>query len=287
MRLIWGVMRWGVWGANLNPTQVRSLIETGLENGITDYDHADIYGGYTTEALFGDALEGHSSLRDKLTLITKCGIAYPHNSQPQLKLKHYNTSGTYMRHRVEESLRFLRTDYIDRLLIHRPDVLLDGEEVAQTVEDLKKSGKIRSFGVSNFSPTKAEMLHQCTPLEEHQVEIHPLHLLPFEDGTLDQCQQHNWSPTAWSPLAGGKVLNPTTEREQRVAEALGRVGANYNLDRAQTAIAWLMKHPAGIRPILGTANASRLPGMIQAAETDLDIQDWYEVWSASTGENVP
>ena len=154
MRLIWGVMRWGVWGANLNPTQVRSLIETGLENGITDYDHADIYGGYTTEALFGNALEGHSSLRDKLTLITKCGIAYPHDSQPQLKLKHYNTSGAYMRHRVEESLRFLRTDYIDRLLIHRPDVLLDGEEVAQTVEDLKKSGKIRSFACLIFLQPK-------------------------------------------------------------------------------------------------------------------------------------
>ena len=133
---------------------MQTLIETGLEHGITDYDHADIYGGYTTEALFGDALKGHSSLRDKLTLITKCGIAYPHDSQPQLKLKHYNTTAAYVRHRVEESLRFLRTDHIDRLLIHRPDMLLDSEEVAQSVEDLKQSGKIRSFGVSNFLQPK-------------------------------------------------------------------------------------------------------------------------------------
>lgn len=285
-RLIWGVMRWGSWGANLDPNQVLSLVEHGLAEGINTFDHADIYGDHTTEALFGKALQGRNALRDKLFLTSKCGIVIPHTGAPLIEVKHYNTTAVYIRNQVEASLRNLGTDRLDRLLIHRPDVLLDPNEVAQTMEALKGEGKVLSFGVSNFSPAELAVLNKAITLEEHQVEISPLHLNAFDDGTVTQAMEHGIPLTAWSPLSGGGLFAPATESAERTGAVLISLAERHNCDPAQVALAWILKHPARIRPIVGTAQKGRLSSYVKSESLVLTHEEWYAVWCASKGKEV-
>lgn len=285
-RIIWGVMRWGTWGANLNPTEVRTLIEGGIAQGVTHFDHADIYGDHTTEALFGQAVGSNSALRDSLFLTTKCGILFPNAQQPGVTHKHYNTSSAYIRHQVETSLRKLQTDRVDRLLIHRPDLLLHPEELAEIITTLKGEGKVLSFGLSNFKPSTLAMVSRHIAVEEHQVEIHPLHVSAFEDGTLDQCLEHTIEVTAWSPFAGGALFTPETPAGERVGAELLALAEELNADVSQVALAWLMKHPARIRPIVGTSSLERLKTYVKSAEVDMSSEQWYRVWSAGKGQDV-
>jgi predicted oxidoreductase len=287
MNVIWGVMRWGDWGAKMKATQVLELIESGIAHGVTTFDHADIYGGYTTEALFGDALKLKPALRDQIQLVTKCGIVYPDPSKPHIGLKHYNTSASYIRAQVEQSLRNLNTDYIDRLLIHRPDILLDAGEVGAEVQQLKLEGKIRGFGVSNFEFHELEHLHIHCDIEEHQIEISPLELRAFENGLLNQCHRLKIPMTAWSPLAGGRVLRPESDRELRVAVELDAWGKEHGFSRGEAALSWLATHPAQLIPIIGTTKPERLPGILKAVNTPMNHQDWFRIWTASKGEKVP
>ena len=288
-RIIFGVMKWGVWGWNYQPAQVLRLIEESIEAGVTTFDHADIYGHYTTETLFGEALKMKPRLRDKMQIITKCGINLTTPNRPEYQIKSYNTSKAHILASVENSLKYLHTDYIDLLLIHRPSPLMEADEIAEAFTALKDAGKVGHFGVSNFTPTQFELLNSRIPLTTNQIQASILHLDPFLDGTLDQMQQHRLAPTAWSPLGGGTLFNdlenPRVQRIRKVAKELCEPYGAGDID--EILLAWLMRHPTKIMPVVGTGRIERLRTAASASNMDMSREDWFKLWEASTGEEVP
>ncbi|MEM9990294.1 MAG: aldo/keto reductase [Bacteroidota bacterium] len=288
-RIVFGVMKWGIWGWDYKPAQMLRLIEESIETGVTTFDHADIYGHYTTEATFGEAMKGQNALRDKMQIITKCGINLITPNRPDYQIKSYNTSKEHILASVENSLRDLHTDYIDLLLVHRPSPLMEADEVAAAFTSLKESGKVGAFGVSNFTPAQFDLLNSRFPLTSNQVQASILHLDPFLDGTLDQMQQHCLVPTAWSPLGGGMLFNelenPRVQRIRKVAQELSSKYEASGID--QILLAWLMRHPTKILPVVGTGRIERLKTAAAATNIDLSREDWFKLWEASTGEEVP
>ncbi|WP_088893704.1 aldo/keto reductase [Leptolyngbya ohadii] len=297
-RLIFGAWRMAQW--QMTTFQIRELIDRCLEWGITSFDHADIYGDYTCEGLFGAALAEAPALREQIQIIDKCGIRLVSDRRPQHQMHDYDTSAAHIIASVNHSLKQLHTDYLDVLLIHRPDPLMDADDVAQAFIDLHQAGKVRHFGVSNFTPSQFNLLASRLPfpLVTNQVEISVLHLDPFTDGTLDQCQQLRIAPMAWSPLAGGRLFQsqnhqpqnhqPQNDRTQRVRAALQQVGEQLNgATTDQVAFAWLLTHPAKIIPILGTGKIDRIQSAVAAEKLRLSREQWFTIWTASTGAEVP
>jgi predicted oxidoreductase len=265
-------------------------VETALQAGITTIDHADIYGDYTVEEIFGRAIGRQSSLRQRLELVTKCGIRLVSQNRPEHRLKTYDTSKDHIIHSVDTSLRNLHTDYLDVLLLHRPDPLMNADEVAGAFSQLKEAGKVKHFGISNFTSHQFALLQSrlSFPLVTNQIEFSVLHLPPLYDGTLDQCQQLRVPPMAWSPLAGGKLFTNTDESSTRVGLALQEVGAELGgASVEQVAVAWIMKHPAGVMPVLGTGQPERLQEAAKAAELQLSRDQWFHILKASAGQDVP
>lgn len=219
-RIIQGFWRLADW--NMSDQELLSFVESCMEMGITTFDHADIYGGYTCESLFGEALQLKPHLRDQMQIITKCGIAPPSPKFPDRYVAHYNTSADHIVQSAEQSLKNLHTDYIDVLLIHRPDPFMDPAEVAKAFSRLKQDGKVRHFGVSNFLPSQLNMLSSYLdfPLITNQIEVSPMQLEHFEKGTIDQCQEKRIAPMIWSPLAGGEIFKGESERAVRLRETL-------------------------------------------------------------------
>lgn len=283
-----GVMKWGSWGAQLKPDQIRYLVETGLEYGMSTLDHADIYGDYTTEAAVGAALGRDSALRQRLQLVTKCGIRMVSPNRPEHRIKTYDTSSAHIRQSVENSLRHLQTDYIDLLLIHRPDPLMDPDEVASVFEQLKQEGKILHAGASNFLPAQFELLRSRYPLVTNQVEASAMSLTPFMDGTFDQCLRHRIRPMAWAPLGGGRFFTaPADPQVSRIRAAFAELAPAYgDVDVEALMLAFLLRHPAGIVPVIGTANPNRIRLAAKALDIKLSRSDWFRIWSASTGHEV-
>ncbi|MFL5343193.1 MAG: aldo/keto reductase family oxidoreductase [Hyalangium sp.] len=288
-RLAYGAWRLLNDGQSADVQRVLALIQTCLDHGITTFDHADIYGGYRCEEAFGAALRAHPGLRQRMELVTKCGIMLVNPARPENRLKHYDYSRQHIIASVERSLRNLATDYVDVLLLHRPSPLLDPDEVAEAQRQLVQQGKVRHLGVSNFTPAQFEALSSRldTPLVTNQVELHPLRLEPFLDGTLDQCLQRRISPMAWSPLAGGRLLKGEGEPERRVRAVLTELARQHGVELEQLVYAWLLRHPARIIPVLGTQRPERIRSAARALSLHLDTQDWFAVWSASTGAPVP
>jgi predicted oxidoreductase len=287
-------LAYGVWRMLKDPdgTDVQRIlarIQTCLDCGITTFDHADIYGGYRCEEAFGAALRTSPGLRQRMELVTKCGIMLVDPARPQNRLKHYDYSRQHIVESVERSLRNLATDYVDVLLLHRPSPLLDPDEVAEALHLLVGQGKVRHVGVSNFTPAQLDMLASrlTVPLVTHQVELHPLRLEPFLDGTLDQCLQRRISPMAWSPLAGGRLVRGQGEAEVRVLAVLQELASKYGAEPDQLLFAWLLRHPSRIIPVLGTNRPERITSAARALSVQLEVQDWFAVWSASTGREVP
>lgn len=287
-------LAYGVWRMLKDPEgagvqRVLAKIQTCLDCGITTFDHADIYGGYGVEEAFGAALRASPGLRQRMELVTKCGIMLVDPARPQHRLKHYDYSRQHLIASVEHSLRNLATDYVDVLLLHRPSPLLEPDEVAEALRLLMTQGKVRHLGVSNFTPSQFDMLSSrlTAPLVTNQVELHPLRLAPFLDGTLDQCVQRRISPMAWSPLAGGRLLAGTGEAEARLRAVLLELGRKYGAQPDQLVYAWLLRHPARIIPVLGSNQLERITAAAAALALELDTQDWFAVWSASTGTEVP
>ena len=280
-----GCMRWGVWGENFSTSQYDKIINQCLEIGLTQFDHADIYGHYTTEANFGLALKGNSSLRNKIQIITKTGIQMLTPNRPQHTIKSYNTSTQHIKDSVEKSLNNFHTDYIDTLLIHRPDILLDPIAVAECVADLKKEGKIKSFGVSNFSTSQVELLAKHTNIEHHQVEISVTHLEAFNDGVLDQCQVKNITAQAWSPWGNG-LFTDKTEKNIRIISVAEELAAQYETGVNEILLAFLYAHPANIVPVIGTTKFERIQQAKAAMNILLTTEDFYKLWCASTGAEV-
>lgn len=286
--IIVGTMRLGVWGANLDIKGYQAFIEAAFDLGLTQFDHADIYGHYTTEAAFGAAFSQTAIPRESVQFITKCGINLVCPERAHFKIKSYNTSREHIIQSVENSLKNLQTDYIDTLLIHRPDYLLDPEEIAKTISQLKASGKVKAFGVSNFTTAQFDLLHSYTPLCTHQMEVSIHQRQAFDDGTLEQCMQNKIRPTAWSPLGGGALFQATEEEQIiRIKSVAKNICDKHQIELDQLLLAWIMRHPSGIIPVVGTSKVSRLASAKKALETNLSREEWYELWSAATGTEVP
>jgi predicted oxidoreductase len=283
--LIVGCMRWGVWGENFTTKQYEEIIDQCLAIDLNTFDHADIYGHYTTEADFGNALKGNTSLRSRLQIITKCGINMLTPNRPHHQIKSYDTSANHIIKSVEQSLQNFHTDYIDTLLIHRPDILMDVEEIANTITTLKQAGKIKSFGVSNFTIGQVALLNKFIPIEHHQIEISVTKLNAFEDGTLDQCQLENIKAQSWSPMGNG-LLSEQNEKHTRILHLVNDLAKEYNCSQNQLLLAFLYAHPSQITPIIGTTKFERIKEAKDAMKIELKKEDFYKLWSASTGVEV-
>jgi predicted oxidoreductase len=283
--IIAGVMNWGVWDKNLNTKEMNHLIHLFFENGITSFDHADIYGGYTTEASFGKAWADAKIDREKIQLISKCGIQYVSENRPENKIKHYNYSKEYIIWSVETSLKNLQTDYLDVLLLHRPSPLMQADEIAKAVEQLKTAGKIRSFGVSNFTSSQTELLRQKTKIDFNQIQFSATNHEAMTDGSLDYMQLHNIQPMAWNPL--GVVFRENTEQTQRLKLLFSKLVEKYHVGADLLLLAWILQHPAHVLPVAGTINVSRIQQLMKAKSLVLDAQDWFAIWTESMGNKVP
>ncbi len=283
--IIAGVMNWGVWDKNLNTKEFAHLINLFIENGITTFDHADIYGGYTTEEAFGKALTESKIDRKKIQLITKCGIQYISVKRPENHIKHYEYSKDYIIWSAENSLKNLQTDYLDVLLLHRPSPLMQADEIAEAVSKLKADGKILSFGVSNFTSSQTELLRQKTDVSFNQVQFSATHHEAMLDGSFDYMQIHNIKPMAWNPL--GTVFRENTDQTFRLRQLLAKLVEKYHIGSDIILLAWIMQHPAGISPVAGTVNSGRIQQLMKAKSLVLDKQDWFAIWTESMGNRVP
>jgi predicted oxidoreductase len=286
--IIAGTMKWGAWGARFTSTDYEQMIKDCISVGVTTFDHADIYGDYTTEEEFGKVLQEQPSLRQQMQLVTKCGIQMVSVNRPHHKIKSYDTSYEHIIESVERSLKNLSTDYIDCLLIHRPDPLFHADEVAKAFEQLKQQGKVIEFGVSNFRKWQVDLLRSRFPVTVNQVECSLLHLEPFGDGTLDQCQQHGMIPMAWSPMGGGNlfVIDEEDERNKRIIAVAGILAEKYATGADVIILSWLMTHPANILPVLGTSKIERVHAAVAATLLKLEREEWFMLWRASTGREV-
>lgn len=282
-KIISGVMTWGVWGKSLSENQMIELINSCVENNITTFDHADIYGGYTTEASFGKAFLNSNINREKIQLISKCGIQ--HTEGRNNKVKHYNYSSAYIIWSVENSLKNLKTDYLDALLLHRPSPLMQTDEIAEAIDSLKTEGKIKIFGISNFTPIQTELINQKIKVEFNQIQFSATHLEPMLDGSLDFMQIHKIAPMSWNPL--GSIFKEKNEQTQRLIVLLTILESKYNVSIDVLLLAWIMQHPSGVLPVIGTTNVERIKNVTKAISLKLELEDWFAIWSESIGMKVP
>lgn len=276
-------MTWGAWGKGFSTVQMQSLIEHAASLGITTFDHADIYGGYTTEAEFGKAFAHASVDRESVQFVTKCGIQYPCDERP-LSVKYYDTTAKHIRESVEASLRHLQTEYLDVLLIHRPSPLMDPQEIGNVINTLKEEGKIHSFGVSNFTPSQLALLQTCVDLDWNQVECSLTHDAPLTDGTLDMMATHTTKAMAWSPL--GSVFKESGEVQTRIRKTLEPLCEKYGATEDQLLLAWIIKHPAQIHPVVGTTSEERLERAVKAIQIEISLPDWFIMLEAAKGHRV-
>lgn len=278
--IVAGVMKWGKWGALLNKEEMANLIIGAVESEVTTFDHADIYGGYTTEEEFGNAFKETNIPRESVQFITKCGIKYKCDRRPNYRIKSYDHSAKHIIESVDNSLKNLKTDYIDLLLIHRPGPLMDPVEIAECIKALKKAGKVLHFGVSNFTPSQMSLIRREIEIETNQIEVSLKHMTPFTDGTLDYCLEHQIQPMAWSPLGGGKWLTEISPKLSAISNEL-KVSVDI------LCYAFLLHHPAGIIPVIGTSKLDRIRLACKALDLHLSDELWYELYIKTKGENLP
>jgi len=287
-RIVHGMWRLREWG--MDKQELLQLIEECMEMGITTFDHADIYGDYSCEDLFGQALRLKPSLRSSIQIVTKCGIKLRSAKYSEHLVNHYDTSKEHIIRSVENSLRHFGTDYVDTLLIHRPDPFMDPAEVAEAFAQLKQEGKVLEFGVSNFLPSQMELLasYLDMPLVTNQLEISIMQFEHFEKGTIEKCQEKRIAPMAWSPLAGGSIFSASTERAVRVKKTLEEIKEEIGADSIDEVMyAWLLAHPAKIMPIVGSGKLERIRTAAQAVKLTLSRQQWFRMYVSSLGHNVP
>ena len=282
--LVIGTMTWGLWGNALNTNEMINRIEGAIELGLNRFDHADIYGDYTTESEFGVALKQSNVARQNIELITKCGIQMT-KGRPN-RVKHYQYDSQYIIESAERSLKNLGTDYLDLFLLHRPSPLIDTEEVGFAVATLLDQGKIKSFGLSNFLPHQVDSIMRFAPVEANQVQCSITHTDAMYDGTLDQAKQLNVEPMAWSPL-GSLFKNVQDPSVARIRESAVDLLDKYDTDLAGLALAFLAKHPSKISPVVGTTKLDRLADAKKGFETEIELEDWFILLEAAKGARVP
>jgi len=281
--IIAGTMRWGIWGANHPEKDAQKLIEVCLEENITTFDHADIYGGHTTEELFGNAWKEMNIDREKVKFISKCGIVM-NSEKKSSALKYYNYDSNYIQNCVDESLSNLKTDYLDVLLLHRPSPLMNPEEVANTFQILKDNGKVKHFGVSNFSVSQFELINQYFPLVTNQIEVSVNQISAFNDGTLDQMMIKGLRPTAWSVM--GNYFSAKSEQNIRLKNIIEDLCRKYNAEENQILLAFILKHPSRIIPVIGTSKAETIRELKKSLLIDLETIDWFRILEANRGAEV-
>ncbi|WP_417352341.1 aldo/keto reductase [Flavobacterium alkalisoli] len=282
--IIAGAMNWGVWSRSFTTAEMAEMIQSCIEYGITTFDHADIYGGYTTEADFGKAFTQSGIKRENVQIISKCGIQHTIGNRDN-KVKHYDYSKEYIINSAENSLKYLETDYLDILLLHRPSPLMNPDEIAEAVEKLKKEGKIRCFGVSNFTNSQTDLIKSRTEVFCNQIEFSATCYEPMLDGSLDYMTLNNIKPLAWSPI--GSVFKEDNEQTQRLKKLLMELVVKYEVTADVILLAWILRHPAGIIPVTGSTNPERLKNQMKATEVELELEDWFAVWTESMGNKVP
>jgi len=289
-RIIFGMWRLSEWSLSVH--ERRQLIEATLELGVTSFDHADIYGNYQSEALFGEVLAAAPHLREQMQLVSKCGIKLLSSRRPEHRLKTYDTGFEHIVASAEHSLRALHTEYLDVLLIHRPDPLMDADEVARAFKALHQEGKVRDFGVSNFTPSQFALLQDRMvanglSLVTNQVECSLLQLAPLYDGTFDQAQQLRCAPMLWSPLGGGRIFTDSDPVASRVRQTLTHLGEQLGAPATTVLMAWLLALPS--RPLLisGSRRIEVLRESVDACQLTLTKDHWFELLSSAQGHEVP
>lgn len=283
-RLVYGMWRLGD-DSDTSAAHVAAKIHACLDQGITSFDQADIYGDYGAEAILGNALRANPGLRDRMEIVTKCDIVAPCGRYADAKVKYYDTSRAHILKSVDTSLREMAIDHIDLLLIHRPDPFMDHHETGAALDEVVASGKVRAVGVSNFRPWDWQLLQSAmkTPLVTNQIEISLGAIAPFTNGDLSFHQRHGHPVMAWSPLGGGALMagNPP------VGVVADEIGAQFGVDRAAVAVAFLLAHPAGILPVLGTNSLDRIKRISEALKVNLDREAWFRLYEAALGHGVP
>ena len=282
-------MAYGMWrlgdDEDTSPARVQAKVDACLAQSITTMDQADIYGGYMAEEILGNALKG-TGLRSEIEIVTKCDIVAPAGRHAQARVKYYDTSRQHITQSVEDSLRLMGIEQIDLLLIHRPDPMMDHHETGTTLDDLVASGKVSNIGVSNFRPWDMDLLQSAmkTRLVTNQIEISVIANDAFTNGDLAYLQRHDIKPMAWSPLAGGALF---TDANASLIAIMKRLGDKQGRDTSAVALAWLMAHPANIIPVVGTNNLDRLRALSTALDVELGREDWFEIYTAALGHEVP
>lgn len=287
-RIVQGFWRADEW--DMSKQARLSFIEGCLALGVTTFDHADIYGDYKCEALFGESLALKPSLREKMQLISKCGIKLQSEARPEHNMYQYDLSFDHIIASVENSLNQLGTEYLDLLLLHRPTPLMDPDVVGSAFEHLMIQGKVKHFGVSNFTSAQFDLLQSRieVPLVVNQSEYSVLQTQSFENGEIDHLHQHAVTPMAWSSLAGGRLFSGQGDKEVRVRALLKSLSEKYEgAGVDQLALAWLLKHPSKICPVLGSGKLERLEQGVKACSITLSDEDWYKVWCASLNQALP
>lgn len=281
--IVAGTMNWGVWDKKLTTSEMVHLMNICIENKVTTFDHADIYGGYTTEAQFGKAFAESKIPREKIQLISKCGIQLAESRNNTIK--YYDYSKEYIIWSVENSLKNLQADYLDVLLLHRPSPLMKADEIAEAVAKLKSEGKIIDFGVSNFTASQTELMQQKTEINYNQIQFSATHHQAMLDGSLDYMQLHNIRPMSWNPL--GTIFREDIEQTRRLKILLGKLVEKYHVGSDTLLLAWILKHPSKVIPVAGTVNIARIQLLMKATELELEMEDWFAIWTESMGNKVP
>lgn len=277
-------MSWGSFGKALSKKEMTSLMNHCVDNQITTFDHADIYGGYTTEADFGKTFADSGLKRDDIQLISKCGIQLPAESRNN-KINYYDYNKNYIIWSAEESLKNLKTEYLDLFLLHRPSPLMRPNEIGEAIDQLIKQGKIKEFGVSNFTTSQVALISQYSSVSVNQIEFSLTEHSAMHDGVLDNMLIKNIMPMAWSPL--GSVFHEDTEQTRRIHKQLGELLDKYQATEDQLLLSWILKHPSGIHPVIGTTNKKRIKDAINATKIELDLEDWFLILVACQGYKVP
>ena len=283
-RLVYGMWRLAD-DSDTSVKHVDAKINAALDQGITTFDQADIYGGYTAEAVMGAAMRANPSLRQRMEIVSKCDIVIDAGRHSGARVKHYNTTAAHINVSVDASLTEMGVDEIDVLLVHRPDPFMDHHETGAALDALVDAGKVRAAGVSNFRPWDWSLLQSAMrhPLVTNQIELSLKHIAPFTNGDLAFHQQHGHVVMAWSPLGGGDLMTASNELTHRLDSIAKRSG----VDRAAVATAFLLAHPAKITPVLGTNNLDRISSISAAETVQLDRQDWFSLYEAALGSEVP
>ncbi|NWK84064.1 aldo/keto reductase [Staphylococcus sp. GSSP0090] len=285
----------GFWRAQdwqWTPQQLNRYLNELVERGVTTMDHADIYGKYTCEGIFGEALKLSPQLRDEIEIVTKCGIVLPSSPEQSDSGHRYNHSKSHIQKSVDRSLQQLNVDHLDSLLIHRPSPLMDPHEVTEALKVLVSEGKVKSFGVSNFNKSQYDLLSKCLVCDKlhitiNQLEVSPYTLDAIDNGIINHMYKDDVKIMSWSPMAGGKLFDLTDEKAARIMAIISPLAQKYNVTSNAIIMAWLAKHPAAIMPVLGTHKIERIDDAIAGLEVTLTDQEWFDIYTASLGHDIP